>query len=157
MFGVVGAAGAIQREKKREIITAMVHGDNAMPLGTLVDRICEVQTVDECFFIVEREYFISHRFPETDGWHLHAVQYCLEAIKDGRKNYVVPARVWHLSDGKSLDYHYVNQLEELIKKEKEDFDLICTTVKAWPTKGIRAMIYRKYYVLKQYIKAKVYQ
>lgn len=156
-FGVIGAAGAIQKGKKREIITSIVHGDNAMSLGTLADGLYEVQTVDECFFIVERKYFISHVFPETEGWHLYAVQYCLEAIKDARKNYVVPVRVWHLSDGKSLDYNYVNQLEQLIKVEKNDFDMICTTVRAWRTKGVMALVYRKYYVLKQYIKGKFYK
>ena len=44
------------------------------------------------------------------------------------------------------------QLEELVKKYKKNFKQISTTVKAWPTTGVKPYIYRRYYYIKQKIK-----
>ncbi|MGI6072190.1 MAG: glycosyltransferase [Lachnospiraceae bacterium] len=151
--GAAGVAGADENARGgRDIFTNIVHGSSKQPAGMEIDGPRQVQTLDECFFAVEKEYFFAHPFPSRDGWHLYGAEYCLNAILNGRKNYVVPARLWHLSDGKSLDAEYVRQAEALIKDKKEDFPLICTTVKAWKTKGAGAALYRKYYYVKQKIK-----
>ncbi len=152
-FGVAGVAGAKAISKKeRKILSNIVHGDQKQSAGKRITEPVSVQTLDECFFIIKKDYFEKHPFPNIAGWHLYSVQYCLDAIRDGKTNYVVPAELWHLSDGKSLDPNYVDQLNDLIKKEKPYFDLICTTVRAWPTKGLSAIMFRKYYKAKQRIK-----
>ncbi|MFR0589284.1 glycosyltransferase [Bifidobacterium apri] len=153
-FGVVGVAGALPiGNRKRQIISSIYQGPHKTRVGVWAN--CdyeEVQTVDECFFIVQNKYFQRHVFEETRGWHLYAVEYCLNALIDGERNYVVKADLWHLSPGYSLDPNYVKQLEILIKKYKQYFQLICTTVKAWPTRGARAYLYRRYYYCKQTFK-----
>ena len=152
-FGVVGIAGAVRSgQNSCDILTTIVHTPAKQPVGKKNCGIQKVQTLDECLFVVEKEYFFKHPFPDKDGWHLYAVEYCLQAIKDGKDNYVVPSDSWHLSDGRSLDPNYVIQISDLVKQEKNNFDLICTTIKPWKTKGISAWLYRKYYFVKQCIK-----
>lgn len=155
-FGVIGIAGAQARGRKnRVILTTIVQGKQLNRVGEMISKPEEVQTVDECLFIVKNEYFQSVHFPQKDGWHLYGVEYCLQALGKGKKNYVIPSKIWHMSDGKSLDCKYVSQLNSLVKEYKNDYKLICTTVKAWPTRGICARLYRKYYWVKQYIKRKI--
>ncbi len=60
----------------------------------------EVQTVDECFFIMNKNIIEKMKFTSLNGWHLYAVEQCLRMTKLGKRNYVVPANLWHLSDGK---------------------------------------------------------
>lgn len=152
--GVIGVAGAQPISKnKRKIISSIYQGSAQNRVGQWGGlEFEEVQTVDECLFIVNKEYFIHHKFEPKAGWHLYAVEYCLNTLLDGMKNYVVKADIWHLSPGNSLDPNYIVQLEKLIKKYKRDFEQIGTTVKAWPTRGPQAFIYRKYYYIKQRIK-----
>lgn len=152
-FGVVGVAGAMRKGKHgRKIITTIVQGNKKEKVGERINGITETQTVDECFFVIKGSYFQSHHFSDSPGWHLYSVEYCLEALRNGNKNYVVPARIWHMSSGASLDEKYMEQLEKLIRNYRDYFALIYTTVKAWPTKGSFAFLYRKYYWLKQRIK-----
>ena len=155
-FGVVGVAGARESKKNSndsEILAGIVHGPDKREFGTIqVKTIEEVQTVDECMFAVSKDYFVKHPFSDLSGWHLYAVDYCLEAIQNSRRNYVVPCQIWHLSDGASLDEKYVEQVDIIIKKWRNHSNVIYTTIKTWPTKGLYAYLYRKYYWLKQRIK-----
>lgn len=151
-FGVVGVAGATKIQDSCRTLTTIVQGKNKAFYGYKISKPEKVQTLDECFFVVESEYFNQHLFSDVDGWHLYSVEYCLNAEINNRVNYVVPSRVWHLSDGASLDEKYMTQLNKLIEDYREKYDVIYTTVKPWRTKGLRASIYRKYYWLKQRIK-----
>ena len=151
-FGVVGIAGAREVGNTREIISTIVQGEQKRRVGTFIDRPTQVQTVDECLFVIKRDYFVENKFSEKDGWHLYSVEYSLKALKDGKENFVVPARVWHMSPGSSLDEKYMSQLEIILQEYKRDYYIICTTVKAWQTKGLTAYVFRKYYWIKQRIK-----
>ena len=151
-FGVIGVAGARRKENNREIVTTIVQGNKKEHIGRWIEEATPVQTVDECFFAIKKEYFKSHKFSDKEGWHLYAVEYCLEAIRNNKINYTVPSKIWHMSPGSSLDEKYMSQLELLIREYKNEQDMICTTVKAWPTRGFSAFLYRKYYWLKQWIK-----
>ena len=154
--GVIGVAGARASKDKPsvgDILSGIVHGLDKRELGTVqIKKTEEVQTVDECMFAVNKKYFLEHPFSDLSGWHLYAVDYCLEALKNSRKNYVVPSQIWHISDGVSLDEKYVEQVEIIIKKWRDYYNVIYTTIKTWPTKGVYAYIYRKYYWIKQRIK-----
>ncbi len=158
-FGVIGVAGAKKKEDGTgEILAGIVHGTNQDRFGNRqIESPEEVQTVDECLFLVRREYFRDHPFVEKPGWHLYAVDYCLDAILNGKKNYAVPAEVWHMSDGKSLNETYVSQVDKMVRERRDQFDVIYTTIKTWPTKGLSAFLYRKYYWLKQRIKRALLQ
>lgn len=157
-FGVVGAAGAVADNnniENRIIYSSIHHGKDKREAGEIIKKPMVVQTVDECFFIVDRKFIISNKFDEVDGWHLYAVELCLECILKKKNNYVVPMTLWHISDGKSLDASYVYQIERIIKMYGKQFPIIYTTVKAWKTSGILPKIYRSYYALKQKIKTSI--
>lgn len=154
-FGVAGIAGApTQLERgQRVILSTIVHGEDKLPAGRTVEHPMEVQTLDECLFVIQKDWFREHPFSHASGWHLYCVEQCLQSIVHGRKNYVLPARVWHLSDGKSLDWKYVSQLERLIEIYGKTMPVINTTVRKWPTRGFRNRMFRHYFKLKQRIKA----
>lgn len=156
-FGVIGVAGCPYelRDRKRVILSNIYHGNGRCKAGNNINKPEIVQTVDECFFVVEKDKFSKVNFSDREGWHLYAVELCLQFISEGMKNYVVPANLWHLSDGRSLDYRYVLQLREIIKEYKGSIDYINTTVKKWGTKGIANYCYTIYYLCKQWFKGKI--
>lgn len=156
-FGVIGIAGTPKElvNGKRIILSTIKHGLYRESVGTTITKPTRVQTVDECFFIQSREYYNKVQFSPKEGWHLYAVEQCLRAEQDGLINYVVPADIWHLSNGKSLDPNYVIQLSMLCKEYENKYDYINTTVKKWKTKGFLSKIYRAYYYCKQIIKRKL--
>lgn len=86
------------------------------------------------------------------GGHLYAVEYCLDMLDVGKRNYVVPIEVWHKSDGVSLDYLYCDQVLKLLEKYKDKYKYINTTVKQWTTSLYGRKIYIPYYRIKQKIK-----
>ena len=157
-LGVIGVAGATFDEgniNKRIIYSNILHGKDKNPAGIQIERPEKVQTVDECFFLIQREFILKNKFAQVDGWHLYAVELCLQYILQDRINYVIPVKMWHMSDGKSLDVNYVYQLERLIKIYGEFFPIFYTTVKIWKTKGMLSKIYRKYYIIKQKLKKRI--
>lgn len=150
-FGVVGVAGC-REGSKWEILSNIVHGDEKRNAGTDICDAEAVQIVDECMYIMKKDFLKNHQFSDIDGFHMHAAEQCLRANSDGFTNYVVPANIWHKSDGKSLDPSYMKTLEIIIDKYCNDIEYLNTTVKQWKISGIRAKIYRKYYYIKQMVK-----
>ena len=153
-YGVIGVAGSpcYLRNNKRIIFSNIHHGAGMLNAGERIDNAVEVQTVDECFFAVKSDWFKIHPFDKVDGWHLYAVVLCLCYLTLGKRNYVVPAKIWHISNGSSLDPSYIVQLKRTIKKYKNEFPYINTTVKKWKTKGVGSRLYLDYYWMKQYVK-----
>lgn len=157
-FSVVGVAGAIPDHKRnRKILSNIIHGIEREAAGEKIKNPTIVQTIDECLFIIRKDMFLKRKFKERLGWHLYSVEYCLDAIKNNENIFVIPANVWHLSNGNSLDYRYISILKNIINEYKNDFDYIYTTVKVWKTKGIIANIYLVYYFIKQWIKIKIFR
>ena len=154
-FGVIGVAGTPKEliKGKRVIYSNIVHGKNKQAAGKKIFDAKEVQTVDECLFIIKKEDALKMGFSEKEGWHLYAVEQCLRMEKLlKKKNYVIPIKVWHMSNGKSLDSNYVMQMKILIDEYKNYTSVINTTVKKWNTRGLYAKLYIWYYYLKQKIK-----
>ena len=150
-YGVVGVAGC-KEGRQWNLLSNIIHGKMKENAGINVNEIEEVQTVDECLFIMRKQYLEEEGFSELLGWHLYAVEQCLIAIEKGYKNYIIPVKVWHQSSGGSLDPSYMKCLSEIIKMFGERHMYINTTVKQWVTKGVLARLYREYYYLKQIMK-----
>lgn len=87
--------------------------DRAALLGNPFDRLREVQTLDECLLIHRNDRKDGRYFDEAvPGWHAYGVEACCAAIREGKKNYVVSAPVWHDSKSTNLEgladaHHYV--------------------------------------------------
>ena len=152
-FGIVGIAGC-KDGNKWNIYSNAIHGLNKEKVGISLFEAIEVQTVDECLFIVNNEDK-AFLFSNEPGWHMYSVEECLKNLKIGKKNYVIPVRVWHQSAGNSLDPSYMKTLENIIDIFGSDFEYINTTVKQWKTRGLRARLYRKYYYYKQIVKRRL--
>lgn len=140
-FGVIGVAGCPVTKGKSQILTTIVQGKNRDKVGSDLKDITRVQTVDECFFIEKNTYYKNNRFSKDSGWHLYAVEQCLEALLNGKNNYIIPAHLWHISPGDSENINYVYSGIRLINKYGDKFESVNTTVEKWYSKGVR-----KYYM-----------
>ncbi len=147
MIGIVGVAG--RSEKYTKTVSNLKHGNPSKFAGEIrLKSIKEVQTVDECLFIIKKDVFEKYKFDEKicKGWHLYAVDLCLTLKKNGYGNYVLPYQVYHLSIGYvkmnriiiaiklgcfPLDYY--KNLKDIIKKHKKDYSMIFTTCGNWNT------------------------
>lgn len=132
---IIGVAGV---DKRRRVISKITHGiDREILPGKITEfDVCEVQTVDECFFGISNELFKKFKFNEQiiDGWHLYAVEYCLRLKKHGIKTFVVGiSNIHHRSIGSSMNDDYYRILKNLIKEYKTDYKFIYTTMGNWPT------------------------
>ena len=137
-FGIAGIAGSPWDLYKNRsyIVTTIVQGKNKEHVGTNIKETTEVQTVDESFFVMKKDYWEQLPFTDYPGWHFYAVEQCLRAIIDKKKNYVVPARIWHKSTGGSEDKNYVRRGKQMVAEYGDYFPYINTTVTKWDTKGI---------------------
>lgn len=132
-LGVVGIAG----KSKEGIITNIKHGiPPTLVSKSKINRPQKVQTLDECLFIVPHTVFNKYKFNEKicDDWHLYSVEYCLNLLKNNYNVYVIPNFIYHASAGYSLSNSYFIVLEKLLRKYKEDYNWIYTTVWNWNTK-----------------------
>ena len=150
-LGVAGVAGC-PGGKDWILYSDIVHGKQALPVGRSAGAAAAVQTVDECLFVMRTGVAREHPFSCRKGWHMYAVEQCLALLRAGYRNYVVSARIWHLSKGGSLDKSYLYTLEELIEEYAGDTEFLNTTVKQWATRGRKAKLYRTYYLHKMKLK-----
>lgn len=153
-YGVIGVAGC-QEGIQWKLLSNIKHGMLKKDAGEKITDYTEVQTVDECFFVMKKAVIQRMKFTKLSGWHLYAVEQCLRMINEDKKNYVIPADLWHISDGKSLDPRYMTCLEQILKLYTENIEFINSTVKQWKTHGRKAWLYRKYYFFKQIVKKRL--
>ena len=156
-FDIVGIAGSPVRMHKGHFIllTTLKQGKRKEGIGDPITSPTEVQTVDECFFIMKKSYWEKIPFSNIEGWHMYAVEQCLQATLDGKKNYVIPSRIWHLSAGVSEDRNYVRIGKEIVKRYGSNFPYINTTVAHWDTHGMKRNITPWIYYVQNKIMLKV--
>lgn len=136
-LGVAGISGCLFKlhHHKSTVVSTIVHGDPAHRFGNSISHPTKVQTVDECFFVMTRDFCKQHPFSDIDGWHMYAVEQCLIALLNGKVNYVVPCRMWHYSTGFSENWQYIKTGKEIVKRYGEHFSSINTTITTWNTKS----------------------
>lgn len=153
-MGVAGVAGC-REGKTWKILSNIVHGKNKSNVGNKIEKPEVVQTVDECMFFVKTDIIKEYPFSNIDGWHMYAVELCLQLLNAGYTNYVLPCNIWHKSSGSSLDPSYVLTLEKMVRLYSKKYKYINTTVKQWKTTGFTSVLYRKYYFFKQVVKRRI--
>ena len=136
-LGVAGIAGCPFElyHHKSIILTTIVQGDPYYHFGKPIGKVTEVQTVDECFFVMKKDFCEAHPFSDIKGWHMYAVEQCLIALLNGKRNYVVPARMWHYSPGNSENWQYVQTGREIVHRYGQHFSSINTTMTTWNTRS----------------------
>lgn len=126
LYGIVGVAG---QSNDGHQCSNVYHGTKLIFTGDKrIDGYEECDTVDECFFGGYTKCFKDYPFNESlcEGWHLYAVERCLNARKNNHKVYACGINLIHLSQGKLNDSYY-KCLRKICDYYKEDFHYINTT------------------------------
>ena len=141
-LGVAGVAGFPENMGKPVIVSNIKDGYPPEDVGIHIDKPVEVQTVDECLFIVPRSVFKNIQFDETTcpNWHLYAVDYCLNIKKEGLSVYTLPCEIYHASRSYSFSGDYYTTLRHVIKKYGSSYNKIYTTCGVWSTNSFRLLI-----------------
>lgn len=140
---LLGAAGLAGIRDKKRVYSNIDHGLERKPVGNMkLTEPLTMQTLDECAVFVPRDVFHKNRFDEQNmvGWHLYAVDYCLDVIKSGLKVYVLPLHAWHCSDGASMSLDHFSLLRRLWRKHGSDNKTIHTTMGIWK-RSFPTMVY----------------
>lgn len=136
-LGIAGVSGCLfeLHHHKSTLVTSIVHGDPAHHFGQLIQETTKAQTVDECLFVMTKDFYKQHPFSDIKGWHMYAVEQCLMALLDHKMNYVIPARMWHYSTGFSENWQYIQTGREIVRRYGKQFSSINTTITTWNTKS----------------------
>lgn len=134
-LGIAGLAGSGNFKDPTAVLSNIIQGDQPSKLpDSKYKNIKKVQTVDECVLFIQKSFFSELEFDEKvcDNWHLYGVDYSLEVIKRNLNVYILPLTAYHLSFG-HVSKGYDNTLSKLIKKHKNTYKLIYTTVGTFNT------------------------
>ncbi len=141
-LGVAGFAGFPEDMEEIGMIGNIKDGYPPEDVGIHIDEPVEVQTVDECLFIIPRSIFRNIQFDETTcpNWHLYAVDYCLNIKKEGLSVYTLPYEIYHASRSYSFSEDYYTTLKDVIRKYGSSYNKIYTTCGVWSTNSFRLLI-----------------
>jgi len=137
-LGIAGVAGMSEtgktnRERGRNIIE---YGPDhrLWEWGNKINAPELVQTLDECLVIIPKTVFQNLKFDEEvcEGWHLYAVDYCLNVKKMNLGTYVIPMYIYRRSSC-LLSSQYYQTIEKIITKHKDHVKWIYTTCGEWNT------------------------
>lgn len=134
-FGIAGVAG----KKGKRVYSNIFHGQDKIKVDKEgISKIEEVDSVDECLFIISKDTYASLKFGNLicNTWHLYAVEYSLEMKEQGKKVIVLPIELYHESAGASFDNTYYKQIKMLVKKYRRKLKTINTTMGNWHTNKI---------------------
>ena len=137
IVGVAGAANGIKAN-----ISNILHGSDKELAGSLrVSGLKECDSVDECLFGGHTKHFIERPFNEIlcDGWHLYAVEMCLDALVNHNKVYVCDVEVYHKSRGK-IDLSFNAGFYRICKAYSGKLDYVHSTCAFSRTSGIHPEI-----------------
>jgi len=140
-IGVIGVVGVLMGRKNRSArhFNQIEHGiPRVKTWGKLIDKPLKLDCVDECLFIIPRDVINLYSFDEKviDGWDLYSVDYCYTIKKYKLNVYVLPIKIYHVSDGlKNFRFiNYFRTLSKIIKKYHDSYEVISTTIGDWDTK-----------------------
>jgi hypothetical protein len=128
-LGIAGVAGKLDKRT----ITNIKQGSPPKNAGYTLNSPLEVQTLDECLFIIPKNVFDKLKFDEEvcSGWHLYAVDYSLSVKMLNFKIFVLPLFLYHKSYGYSFSDDYYSILKKLLNKHKKNYKNIYTTMGDW--------------------------
>jgi glycosyltransferase involved in cell wall biosynthesis len=128
-LGIAGMAGV--SEDIKGVISNIVQGESSELVGkNKIEKPLEVQTLDECLVMIPKSVFESLKFDEEtcDDWHLYGVDYSLSVRELRLSAYVLPMYIYHRSPGYSMSEGYDITMKKLLKKHKDNYKWIYTTL-----------------------------
>ncbi|MCI5582346.1 MAG: glycosyltransferase family 2 protein [Anaeroplasma sp.] len=132
------------------VYSTVKHGKNKKYAGTTFDEIKSIQTLDEVciFFCKDNFYGFSE---ENKTWHLYGTQLCLDNIKRGNENFVIPSNVYHKSSGNSMNNAFFIEYKRICKIYN-DVKFINTTMLILKNNAICLFFGILYKKIKRFIK-----
>ena len=132
-LGIAGVAGVSPWDEDEKVSNITQGSPPRKISDEHIETPQNVQTLDECLFIIPTSVFNILKFDEVicSGWHLYAVDYCLSAINRGLDVFVIPSEVHHSSPGNSMSEDYYSTLENLLEKHKKYHRFVFTTMGGW--------------------------
>lgn len=124
LFGVAGT-----ELNQIGVLTAIYHGTDRRPAGRRkLKGIKKCDVIDECFFGGLTETFIKYPFDENlcNGWHLYAVERCLNNRLYGHSVYVCEIPLEHSSTGR-LNHAFYENFKKLCRAYHKNYPEIYTT------------------------------
>ena len=118
---VFGSSGVCKFNAKMISNVYTANYDDNFYANKLCKRINEpvlVETLDECFFCIDKDTFYSlGKFDEIlcDNWHMYCVDLSLTAKERGVKVYSVPLTLFHKSGG-VISKNFIYNLKAVCKK-----------------------------------------
>jgi hypothetical protein len=132
--GIAGIAGA--SDKHKGLFSNLMQGNPPLlAAARTIEKLQEVQTLDECLVLVPKDVFDKCKFDEDvcDGWHLYSVDYCLSIKNLGYRAFVLPLPGYHRSPGYSMSRSYYITLKKIFDKHRDSYPIIYTTMGFWNT------------------------
>ncbi|KKN13928.1 hypothetical protein LCGC14_1001340 [marine sediment metagenome] len=140
-IGIIGVVGVLIGKKNRSLrqFNQIEHGiPRVKTWGRIINKPVLIDCVDECLFIIPKDIFDLYPFDDQviDGWDLYSVDYCYTIKKYNLNVYVLPIKIYHVSDGlKNFRFiKYFITLSKIIKKHHDSYKVISTTIGDWDTK-----------------------
>ena len=123
---ILGVAGA-KNDDPFVLTNVRRTADGPFAGSERVKGLISCDTLDECFFGGYSKCFKQYQFDETicNGWHLYAVDRCLDAKRRNNKVYVCDISLIHTSKG-NIDQAYNRCFLRLSKKYCKDIQYIKT-------------------------------
>lgn len=142
---IYGVAGAIWNGPWRtRVVSSMREGSEGVSFkyNSLANSVAEVFSLDECLIAMHRNLLNEIQFDASTckGWHLYAVDLCMQARLLGIPSYVVQSGVWHKSSGRK-DAAFYSCERALAAKYRHQISAITTTCTKFPTGRIAYRIY----------------
>lgn len=128
-LGIAGMAGV--SEDIKGVISNITQGESSELVGkNKIEKSLKVQTLDECLIVIPSPVFDLLKFDEgtCDDWHLYGVDYSLSVRELGLNAYVLPMYIYHRSPGYSMSNGYDVTMEKLLKKHRDNYKWIYTTL-----------------------------
>lgn len=144
-FSIAGVAGVIKMGKKeKRVYSSVVMDVNRVQAGIKNTAVRNVESVDECLFIIKKDNFKG--FKDYGTWHFYAVEYSLRARASGGKAVIFPLEIYHFSPGWSFDASYWQTLKA-VERDFSKLKYIPTTVACFPN--------NKFWWFKQWVKKRI--
>lgn len=129
--GIAGVAGV----KEGMVYTNMYHNVPKILAGhRKIDREKEVNSLDECLFIIPKALLLEYPFDKEicHDWHLYAIEYCYRMKTMNKQVMTLPYQTYHVSSGHFMQVGYYDTLLKLAKKYRS-FKRLDTPIRAWTT------------------------
>lgn len=149
-FGIVGLAGV---DKNETMYGNFRQGVNRLLSGKAFSKPIEVESIDECFFIIPQNLWLKNKLWEF-SWHLYSVEYCLRMKTLNKRVLLLPCDIiYHLSPGNSLNNSYYSTMRVLGNRYRGKTRYVYTTIRGkWPTCIIGNYVKTYYYEVKNMLK-----